>query len=57
MTGDRLLLSVGGYQGVRIVGVAEALRMVAATALFVFCLPALVAAGFPKKMLTHLFDI
>ncbi len=30
VTGDRLLLSVAEYQGVRIVGVAEALRVVAA---------------------------
>jgi len=30
VTGDRLLLSVAEYQGVRIVGVSEALRMMAA---------------------------
>ena len=30
VTGDRPLLSVGEYQGVRIVGVSEALRMMAA---------------------------
>ena len=30
VTGDRLLLSVDEHQGVRIVGVSEALRMMAA---------------------------
>ena len=30
VTGDRLLLSVGKYQGVNIVGVAEALKMIVA---------------------------